>query len=200
MAVRYNKKSIDKEEHQSVYRLSEPRQRKTIWESWRRWFRLMYLRFITLRGHPEYLARGLAAGVFAGFFPFFGFQTLLGVAIAVILRGHKFLAIAGTWISNPFTYLPLYFFNFQVGRWLLGVEQLSSLGDDLRSLTQFSDILEFGAEFATVLLVGSSVVGLAGAIASYVGGFWVLRHWRQRHLRQSKVKTQKSKVRQFPTQ
>ena len=53
-------------------------------------------------------ARGLAAGIFCGCFPFFGLQTLLGVALASVVRGNHLLAAAGTWVSNPFTYVPLY--------------------------------------------------------------------------------------------
>ena len=50
-----------------------------------------------------------------GCFPFFGLQTLLGMALASLVRGNHLLAAAGTWISNPFTYLPLYWFNYNLG-------------------------------------------------------------------------------------
>lgn len=179
----YNKKSNKSEETQSVYRTYESYPpRKKIWVSWWRWWRLLYLRLITLRGQPEYLARGLAAGVFAGFFPFFGFQAILGVAVAVILKGHKLLAVAGTWISNPFTYVPLFFFNFHVGRRILGIDEFSLIIDDLNlhSARDFGDILEVGAEFALVLILGSAVMGFVAAIAVYFISFWLLRYWRQR--------------------
>lgn len=65
-------------------------------------------------------ARGLAAGIFTGCYPFFGLQIVLGVALAGLLRGSPILAAAGTWISNPVTSLPLYWFNYQVGCLLLG--------------------------------------------------------------------------------
>ncbi|MFZ9228850.1 MAG: DUF2062 domain-containing protein [Prochlorococcaceae cyanobacterium] len=65
-------------------------------------------------------ARGLAAGVFCGCYPVFGLQTLLGIGLASLVRGNHLLAAAGTWISNPFTYVPLYWFNFQLGCLLIG--------------------------------------------------------------------------------
>ena len=71
-------------------------------------------------GTPGERARGIAAGVFSGCFPFFGLQTLLGVALASVVRGNHVLAAIGTWISNPITYLPLYWFNYQVDWYLLG--------------------------------------------------------------------------------
>ncbi|MED5164816.1 MAG: DUF2062 domain-containing protein, partial [Cyanobacteriota bacterium] len=65
-------------------------------------------------GTPGQRARGVAAGVFSGCFPLFGLQTLLGVALASVVRGNHVLAAIGTWISNPITYLPLYWFNYQI--------------------------------------------------------------------------------------
>ena len=75
--------------------------------------------FLQQDGDPLFNAKGVAFGVFSGCFPFFGFQTLLGVFLAQITKGNIVLAAIATWISNPFTYLPLYFFNFKVGSFLL---------------------------------------------------------------------------------
>ena len=65
-------------------------------------------------GSPLFNAKGLAIGVFSGCFPFFGFQTLIGVFFAKLAKGNIVLAAIGTWISNPFTYIPLYYFNYKV--------------------------------------------------------------------------------------
>ena len=59
--------------------------------------------FLEQNGSPFFNAKGIAFGVFSGCFPFFGFQTLLGVFLAQIGRGNIVLAAVGTWISNPFT-------------------------------------------------------------------------------------------------
>jgi hypothetical protein len=88
--------------------------------SWKRWLRYLYLRLLRLQSSPKEIARGLAVGVFAGCFPIFGFQTLAALVLAVPFRGNKLAAAAGTWVSNPFTYVPIYAFNYQVGEWLLG--------------------------------------------------------------------------------
>ena len=105
-------------------------------------------------------ARGLAAGIFCGCFPFFGLQTLLGVALASLVRGNHLLAAAGTWISNPFTYVPLYWFNYRIGCLVLGPGRgwpgMASLQD--------GSLWELGWEFGARILVGSSLVGLIAAI------------------------------------
>ncbi|MCH2566787.1 MAG: DUF2062 domain-containing protein [Prochlorococcus sp. ALOHA_A2.0_51] len=111
-------------------------------------------------GTPGQRARGVAAGVFSGCFPFFGLQTLLGVALASVVRGNHVLAAIGTWISNPITYLPLYWFNYQVGSSLLGQGQNDL---DLTRLNE-QDLWTQGWAFSTRLLLGSSLVGAIAAL------------------------------------
>ncbi len=141
------------------------------------WFHSIYLRVVRMQGKPEYLARGLAAGVFAGCFPFFGLQTVLGVAISILIRGKKLLAVAGTWVSNPFTYIPIFLFNYHVGQWLLGAEELSISQD---SLLSWETIIELKAELALTLLFGCFIVGIVSATATYFISLRLIRRWRKR--------------------
>jgi uncharacterized protein (DUF2062 family) len=152
---------------------------RSVAERWRRRFRYWYLRFIRLRGHPKELTRGLAAGVFAGLFPLFGLQTIMGVAIALRVRGNPILAAAGTWISNPFTYVPIYAFNYQVGRWLLGSSQ-TNVFDSAESYDQW---LAMGSEVAFTLFVGCFVVGLGVSALSYSLGLPLITRIQQRYRR-----------------
>ncbi len=119
-------------------------------------------------GTPAKRARGLAVGVFSGCFPFFGFQTFIGILLAGLVRGNYLLAVAGTWISNPLTYLPLYWFNYKVGDVFLGE------GRDLHNLSELTkqQLFDQGLLFGSKILLGSSIVGLmtglASGLASYI--------------------------------
>ena len=142
-------------------------------QSWLiRYCRLLYLRILRLRGKPETLATGLAVGVFAGCFPLFGLQTFIGILLATIFRGSKVAAIAGTWISNPLTYLPIYVFNYKVGKFLLGVDSIPIYELDLQS---FSDFRELGSTFAITLIFGCFVVGMIVACVTYFSSLRFLR-------------------------
>ncbi len=135
---------------------------------WYKRYRHRVYRYVrTLNGNPQNLARGLAVGVFAGSFPFFGIQSLIGILLAIIFRGSKVAAVMGTWISNPLTYIPIFIFNFRVGKLLLGVESLSSRQINYESLQAWR---ELGFAFTIVLLVGCLVVGTVLAIISYFAG------------------------------
>lgn len=147
------------------------------WVQLKRRSRYIYLKFIRLRGHPKELARGLAAGVFAGMFPLFGLQTIMGVAIAFRVKGNPLMAAAGTWISNPLTYLPIYAFNYRLGSWILG-RPVVNLFTDVESMKAW---LETGADVGLALMLGSFVMGAIFGTASYFVGLPLIRRARRRY-------------------
>lgn len=137
---------------------------------WKRKLRYLYLRLIRLRSTTPAIARGLAVGVFAGLFPFFGAQTLLGLALAMAVRGNKLTAAVGTWISNPLTYVPIYVFNFKVGQLILGTKELSTDVD----WTSSEELLQAGWTFGLTLILGCVVVGAIAGVLSYLFGLWLI--------------------------
>ena len=112
--------------------------------------------FLKQKGSPIFNAKGVAVGVFCGCFPFFGFQTFLGLFLPRIAKGNLFLAAIGTWISNPFTYIPLYFFNYKVGSFLLN--NSSDIIYDKNLVIK--ELWEQGTVFSLRLILGSTLVGL----------------------------------------
>ncbi len=120
--------------------------------------------FLKQKGSPFFNAKGLAIGVFCGCFPFFGFQTLLGLFLAKAIKGNLFLAAIGTWISNPFTYIPLYFFNYKVGSLLL--KNSPDIIFDKELILE--ELWEQGSVFSLRLILGSALVGLFLASISAV--------------------------------
>lgn len=118
-------------------------------------------------------ARGLAAGIFTGCFPIFGLQIVFGVALASLVRGNQLLAAAGTFVSNPFTYVPLYWVNYQLGALILGV---GPAFPDLKILAS-DKIWDLGWSFLTRILLGSAIVGLVSA--ALIGSlYWLwLKKW-----------------------
>ncbi len=134
-------------------------------------------------GTPGQRARGFAVGVFCGCFPLFGLQTLLGIILASLCRGNRLLAAMGTWISNPITYVPLYWANYQIGCFLLG----QSLNfEEVNELT-VSSIWNQGWIFSNRLLVGCTFVGgILGLIAgltiySLLTNQFIIRKYREKH-------------------
>ncbi len=119
--------------------------------------------FWNQEGSPSQRALGLGIGIFSGCFPFFGFQTVIGVFLAKVLKANTILAALGTWISNPFTYIPLYYFNYKVGSLLLNGDK--SIVDFSHITTQ--ELWSQGWYLSSRLLTGSIFVGL---ITGVIGG------------------------------
>ncbi len=147
---------------------------------WQRRLRYIYYRFVRLQGSPDAIARGLAMGVLAGCFPLFGLQTLIGIGLAAVVRGNKLMAAAGTWISNPLTYFPIFAFNFKVGQWLLGP---ASEPVSFEGLQSWQEMMAMGADLVIALFLGSFVVGVFCSALSYFLGIWGFQWIRQRRSR-----------------
>lgn len=159
---------------------------------WTRCCRYYYLRLIRQRGSAAATARGLSAGIFAGLFPLFGLQTVIGLGIATVCRGNKIVAVAATWVSNPLTYVPIFFFNFRVGLLTLRLIRVKRELPDLdafRSLISspdnlaFQELLDLGGLVAGALFLGCFVVGSISAIVSYFGGLWLFKALQERRYR-----------------
>ena len=129
--------------------------------------------FLKQDGTPFFNAKGVAVGVFCGCFPFFGFQTLLGLFLARVAKGNLFLAAIGTWISNPFTYAPLFFFNYKVGSTLLKNSPEIIFDKSI----MMEELWEMGGIFSLRLVLGSALVGLF--LASISGGIVFLLYKRK---------------------
>jgi len=98
------------------------RVRNALWptRSFERSIRYMFLRLARIRATPHSIALGCAAGVFAIFTPFFGFQMLLAALLAIVLRGNVFASQVGTFAGNPITYPLIWVSTFTLGSIFLG--------------------------------------------------------------------------------
>lgn len=141
---------------------------------WLRYARYWYLKILRQEGTPEAIARGWACGVFAGSFPLFGLQTIIGILLATLIHGNKFTAAAGTWVSNPLTYVPIYYFNFRVGEIVL--QRQTEFDETL--LESWSEMGLAGLGFIGTLFVGCLIVGLTLAIGAYFGSLFLTARWR----------------------
>ena len=129
--------------------------------------------FLQQTGSPFFNAKGIAIGVFSGCFPFFGVQTLFGIFLAKLAKGNIFLAAIGTWISNPLTYVPLYYFNYKVGKFFF-----KNSPNIIQKDLVLNDIWKQGSIFSVQLIVGSCFVGLFFALIS--GGIVFLLYKRKK--------------------
>ena len=113
----------------------------------------------------------MGVGIFSGCFPFFGLQTLMGVFLAKIFKGNSIFAALGTWISNPFTYVPLYYLNYRLGSLLLNQDEDIV---DLSHITT-SELWFQGWHVSSRLLMGSICVGILTGIIGGLGLYFLIK-------------------------
>jgi len=89
---------------------------------WGRAFVYVKHRVRRLPDSPERIARGVAAGVFTSFTPFYGLHFVVAVLLARLFNGNILAALSGTFFGNPLTYVPIGVASLQTGHWLLGTE------------------------------------------------------------------------------
>lgn len=119
------------------------RDRRPIWQivfdfvyprgGWARAFEYVKHRVRRLPDTPEKISRGIWAGVFTTFTPFYGLHFIVAVSIARVMRGNILAALLGTFFGNPLTYLPIGVASLTTGHFLLGTRPEQgfnrSLGD-----------------------------------------------------------------------
>jgi uncharacterized protein len=141
---------------------------------------------------PHKLALGIAVGMFVTFTPLIGFQMVMNMFLAWLLRANKFVGIPLVWISNPFTIVPIYYPCYWIGCKLINVpvigdewwEQLTSRWEDFQldgTVTWFEKVSFWWSsllQIATPLWVGCVVVGLSAGISSYYGSLLAIRRYR----------------------
>ena len=108
--------------------------------NFRRWRRALYRRVVRLPGTADSVARGAAVGVIAGCVMPPGLQLVVGIPIALLVRGSMIAMIAFSFVSNPVTYLPLYIFTCRVGQLFLNL-----CGSDVRLGSELADMVRQAA-------------------------------------------------------
>lgn len=120
---------------------------------------------IKLKESPHKIALAFAAGVFIGMSPLLGFHTLLGFASAWIFRLNPFALLAGVYITNPWTIVPIYTFSTWIGAQCLGIEQI--IPEIEWANLNFINLLSDLEPFLTPFIFGTLLTGSITAIISY---------------------------------
>jgi len=136
------------------------------------------------------VASAMFAGVFAAFMPIPG-QMLLAAGLAIYFHCNLPLSLAITWLSNPLTYVPIYYLCYRFGLLILGMDyDPSSFAWDVEALT------ETFVSIGKPLIAGCVVLGaMFGAISYFSVRFaWrlhILHAWQRRKAERVRKKKEK---------
>jgi len=181
---------------------------------WGRAFLYVKHRVRRLPDSPERIARGIWAGVFTTFTPFYGLHFLVAAIIARMMNGNILASLSATFFGNPLTYVPIGVASLQTGHWLLGTEfdeevdkslvgKFLAAGGDLKDnlFALFMDkpadwqgLHLFYNEVFYPYLIGGIIPGIISATVCYTLSLPVIRVYQQR--RRAKIKAKFEAIKQ----
>ena len=121
---------------------------------------------VRLKESPHKVALAFSSGVFIGMSPLLGLHTVLGVLAAWLFRLNTFAIIAGVYVTNLWTIVPIYAFSTWLGAKCLGIEYL--IPDTDWPDVSFSFILNSFEHLLLPFIFGTFMVGSLTSGASYI--------------------------------
>lgn len=133
---------------------------------------------------PRRLALALAVGVFISCTPFWGLQTVLAIVVAALFRLNRAVTILGMWLNLPWFAPFVYGAAIKVGLMVapgLGEADAASFDLLLRDpgALSWATVWSWLRGSSLPLLVGSTIVGLAAAVATYAVALTTLARRRR---------------------
>lgn len=175
---------------------------------WTRAFHYIKHRVRRLPDSPERIARGIWAGVFTTFTPFYTLHFLVAFLIARLMQANIFAALMATFFGNPLTYVPIGFVALKTGHFILGTKfeehharsfggKFLDAGDDLKNnfIAMFTDetadwqgLSVFYHEIFLPYLVGGILPGIITATVCYYLSVPLIRAYQKRRKKVIKKK------------
>jgi uncharacterized protein (DUF2062 family) len=167
---------------------------------WARAFHYVKHRVRRLPDSPERIARGIWAGVFTTFTPFYGIHFVIAAIIARLMQGNILASLMATFFGNPLTYVPIGLVSLQSGHWLLGdhfeegnyrsfLGKFADAGKDLKDnfvalftedKADWSGISVFYDEVFFPYLIGGVIPGIVAATICYYLSVPLIRAYQHR--------------------
>ena len=141
-------------------------------------FRSLLKQVLHLQESPQRTALAFAIGVFIGFSPAYGLHTVMVLICAWALRLNFLALMAGAFLNNPWTLVPILGATYWVGALLLGRSDSPSF--DWHDVS-FGAIYEQVMPYAMPFFLGGSVLSLLGAAVAYPLAYYFVTKHRQSH-------------------
>lgn len=194
------------------------RDRRPVWKvvvdflyprgGWVRAFEYVKHRVRRLPDTPEKISRGIWAGVFIAFTPFYGLHFILAVILARLMRGNILASLLATFFGNPLTYLPIAATSLWFGHAILGTRPTDGIENSLGGkfsgawadlwhnlLAAFSDetmewtgLARFYDQVFLPYLVGGLIPGVVAASVTYSLSVPVIRAYQNRRRKKLQAK------------
>ena len=162
---------------------------------------------------PAYkISRGIAAGVFTSFTPFFGLHFLVAAGLAWLMGGNVLAALLATFFGNPVTFPIIAGLSVGIGSRMLGLDQPLPLDETFNAFSRVSVELWTNAKalvtgsairfegFEVFLdrifmpyLIGGIVPGVISGVAAYAVSRPIIAAYQKSRIKRLKKKFEKQR-------
>lgn len=159
---------------------------------------------------PHRISRGIAAGVFVCFTPFFGLHFFLAVILAYILRGNILAALLSTFFGNPITFPIIAELSTSFGSWMMGLPMgihlpqiiagfagaMSDLGSNFKAIftpdmADWTGVRHFYHRIFAPYTVGGIIPGIFTALFVYILSRPIITAYQKRRIKKLKQRYEK---------
>lgn len=175
---------------------------------WTRAFQYVKHRMRRLPDSPNRISRGIWAGVFTTFTPFYTMHFVVAALIARAMNGNVIAALMATFFGNPLTYVPIGVASLKTGHWLLGTNlseadqrsfggKFADAGTDLwfnfkalftAETADWNGLAVFWDQIFYPYMIGGIVPGVICATIAYYMAEPLIRAYQKRRKRIIKAK------------
>ncbi|MCR8724770.1 DUF2062 domain-containing protein [Frigidibacter sp. ROC022] len=162
---------------------------------------------------PYRVARGVAAGIFVCFTPFYGFHFLLAGLLAYLMRGNILAALMATFFGNPLTFPIIATISVELGAKMLGLPGGMPLHRIVGAFSSAS--LQLWANLAAIFtaapthwdrlgdlfgrvflpyLVGGLLPGIISAVIGYMATHRIVVAYQKRRKKKLKSRVEKRRA------
>ena len=167
--------------------------------------RFVKFRILHIDDSPQRMARGIAAGFFVAYLPLLGLHMPLAFLLALFIRANKALALIAVWISNPLTFVFIYYPCYRLGRFVLPffhqkpqveIDQVQPLLDQIFSLNYmlvyfftsdyWKQVWAVFTKIGLETLIGGIILGAIVAKISYwIAYYFIIGYRTRKHSRRT---------------
>lgn len=177
------------------------------------WYRAAQYAVHRIRRLPDpghRIARGIAAGVFVCWTPFFGMHFVLASLIALMIRGNILAALLATFFGNPLTFPIIAEVSLDLGSRIMGLpidmhlpqvieavwRALADIWHNFTALfsprhADWRGVHRFGYRVILPYLVGGLLPGLATAIVTYYLSYPLITTYQKQRVKRLKKRYEK---------
>ena len=124
------------------------------------------------------VSRGFAIGAFCAFLPIPG-QMILAAFLSITFAANIPIAVILTWITNPITFTPIFYFAYKIGRMIF--DGTINYNVDEKEIDILSNIMHIWEP----LLLGSIILSIIGSTIAYIiirtyWRYYVIKIWSKR--------------------